>query len=106
MWGNKIGWGNFGADRHRDVGSLAMLQIFDTPTPPTQAFAADAANLAEIELPVAPSSLVKMEDACDAGDLYKQAIADYESRQSQYEDFTTSPRDLSDVNALRASRRW
>src|SRR6266496_3251561 len=76
MWGNKLGWGISAALVIVTVGTLVMFEMANSLTPPT-AFAKDPASFAVVDLPVAPSALVKMQDGCDAGDLYRQAIDDY-----------------------------
>ena len=88
MWGNKLGWGISGLIVILMVGLLALINAAGTVSPPS-AFSANANNMAALELPVDPKVVITMSEPCDAADLYKQAIADYEVNSMRYERFIT-----------------
>jgi hypothetical protein len=96
MWGNKLGWGISGLLVIVMVGLILLINAASTVSPPS-AFSANANNMAALELPVDPKVVITMDDACDAADSYKQAIADYEVNSMRYERFIT-PTAGMDVN--------
>lgn len=95
MWGNRIGWGI----------SVVEVLIFaliiwgflklGELTPPT-AFIKDPVLTQPVALPVEPQTIVPMDQAGDAGPLYRQAIDDYHANQDRYDALLTASRpDLS-----------
>jgi hypothetical protein len=90
MWGNRLGWRISAGIVIVVVGLVVLLQMTNTISPPS-ALGRNPKNLAPIALPIAPASVLKtMTDDCDAGELYRQAIADYRKNPRPYDHFDPS----------------
>ncbi len=101
MWGNRLGWRISAGIVVLVIGLVVLLQMTNTISPPT-ALGKNPKNLALIELPVAPSSVLKtMTDDCDAGDLYRKAIAEYRKNPAPYDNFDSKrPLPTAQLTAL------
>jgi hypothetical protein len=87
MWGNRLGWRISAGIVVVVFGLVLLLQMTNTISPPS-ALGRNAQNLAPIALPIAPESVLKtMTDDCDAADLYRQAIAEYNKNPDPYDHF-------------------
>jgi hypothetical protein len=85
MWGNRLGWTISAIIIVIFTASLLALQHAGTiASPMTAAFAADPANLQQMTVPFDPESIVHTDDNCDAADLYRQAIAEYDKAPDSY----------------------
>jgi hypothetical protein len=99
MWGNKLGWGISAGIAVVMIGLMVLLQWSGTaPSDMTPKFAADPRNLAPLVLDPAPESIVAMDDACDAGDKYAIAIANYDPKIYD----KVNPLNLDEMPALEA----
>jgi hypothetical protein len=88
MWGNRLGWIISAIMMLAFTGAMFAVQYGGSAASSmTDAFAADPANLQEVLLPVDPQSIVLMDEDCDAAELYRQAISDYEKNPDLYKDF-------------------
>jgi len=84
MFGNTLGWGISAVIIAGIIGFLAFLEKANAVSPPG-ALTNNPLNLAALAFPVSPESVVPMNEPGDAGPLYKQAIADYTSQHSEYD---------------------
>jgi hypothetical protein len=86
MWGNRLGWVISAIVVVIFTAGLLALQHAGTiASPMTAAFAADPANLQQLIVPFDPQSIVHTDDNCDAADLYRQAIAEYDKAPQLYQ---------------------
>lgn len=101
MWGNRLGWRISAGIVVLVIGLVVLLQMTNTISPPT-ALGKNPKNLALIELPVSPDAVLKtMTDDCDAGDLYRKAIAEYRKNPAPYDDFNSKhPLPTAQLTAL------
>jgi len=90
MFGNALGWSISAVIVLAVAGMLAFLEKAGGISPPSAEFAAHPAYLDKLSLPVSPRSIVKMNESCDSGDAYRQAIAAYENEPVKYENFLLS----------------
>ncbi|MGH7215572.1 MAG: hypothetical protein ACREIT_12470 [Tepidisphaeraceae bacterium] len=98
MWGNKLGWGISAAIVIFAAGVVMLINAADALTPATD-FGRN--NLGKIELPVVPSTVVAMDQTCDAGDLYRQAVVDYTSNLSTYNKLRSTKRTAAELARLK-----
>jgi hypothetical protein len=98
MWGNRLGWTISAIIIVIFTASLVALQHAGTiASPMTAAFADDPANLQQMAVPFDPESIVHADDNCDAADLYRQAIAEYDKAPDFYKEI-----DVQNMNQLAA----
>jgi hypothetical protein len=88
MWGNSLGWLISAAIALATAGLLAFLAFGGGAVSSPTTFSSDERNLAVVELPVAPASLVATsEDHCDAGPLYREAMGVVGADMFTYREF-------------------
>src|SRR4051794_13969461 len=100
MWGNSLGWFISFLIVAGTAAGLAYVQRQDHPTPAT-ALVFDPQNLAEIELPIDPATLLPpLTGQADATELFRRAATAYQSDPITYDraaegevpdDFATLP---------------
>lgn len=97
MWGNALGWFlSFVLLGFLLLGMHGLEEIARISKPTK--FGEDPANLAAVELPIAPSTLIEMNGG-DAKPLYRAAIDDYLSNKDQYDRFQRS-KNATDAKSL------
>src|SRR5689334_22780693 len=85
MWGNALGWCISFFIVAATAAGLMYVQQLDHPTPPT-ALVADPQTLAEVELPVDPTTLIpELTGQADATELFRRAAAAYQSDPVTYD---------------------
>lgn len=87
MWGNSLGWLISACLAVALGGWLWMVATGSSPTPAT-AFGTNPQTLAALALPALPEAALGPREHCDAGPLYRRAIAGYEADRTIYEDFS------------------
>lgn len=88
MFGNIQGWLISAVLAVAYVFALFQLTEINRPTKPTS-FGYDAKNLASLDLPVSPGTVVKMDQPGDAAGLYLRAMSAVSSNKAQYDRFAT-----------------
>ncbi len=92
MWGNKLGWGISAAMVILFVGLVLLVEMSMRVSPPT-AMGRDTGNLANVELPVKPQTLVKPgTEPGDAAELYLRAIEEFRTNAFDYTSFMQDSR--------------
>jgi hypothetical protein len=99
MWGNTFGWFLALVMLGSLIFGLHQVNEISRISEPTS-FGLDPANLGVVELPVAPSRLVSMDQNIDAKSLYRSAIDDYLNNRDTYDRFSRS-KDSSDAGMLK-----
>src|SRR5437867_2597539 len=85
MWGNALGWTISGILLVLLAFGVAMINRASEISPPTE-FGKDPAHLEVLEFTgVSPRAVVTMTETGDAGSIYRQAIADYQTHTDLYE---------------------
>jgi hypothetical protein len=85
MWGNALGWTISFFIIAATAAGLVYVQRLDHPTPQT-ALVADPQNLAELELPIDPATLLpELKGQADATELFRRAAAAYQSDPVTYD---------------------
>jgi hypothetical protein len=97
MWGNTRGWIISAAIAVVMLGLMGLLQWSGTaPSSMTPAFAADAKNLAPLELDPSPETVLAMTDEGDVAEKYQEAIGLYDPKIYD----RVSPLSLDEMPAL------
>jgi hypothetical protein len=91
MWGNRIGWVLSAFLIALVARPLWMASEAPRPSQPSGVF---PGLLSRVALPADPRSVATgvMNEPCDAGEPYRQAIQEYESNRRSYDKYFASPR--------------
>jgi hypothetical protein len=84
MYGNKLGWGIAAGIAIIAIGLIVMIEMGNKITPPTK-LTLNASNMATIQFPIAPETIVPMNESGDAGERYARAVADYRRNRQAYQ---------------------
>jgi hypothetical protein len=87
MWGNTLGWIVSIVLLAGFVLGLRAIDALQQISPPTE-FGKSQKTLARIQLPIAPSTVVPMNDPRDAGQIYRDAINEYLAHRDQYDNIS------------------
>src|SRR5437870_3505550 len=91
MWGNRLGWALSALLVAMVARPLWVASHAPRPSAPSGVF---PDLLARVALPTDPRAVVPevMADSCDSGDLYRNAIEEYQANRRAYDKYFSSPR--------------
>src|SRR4051794_28727602 len=90
MWGNRLGWALSACLVLLVANPLWRAGVAPRASEPSGVF---PALMSRVALPADAKSVAPgvMGEPCDAGDLYREAIQEYESNRASYDKYFTNP---------------